>query len=304
MLILSFIFFLCNAESFTLERKQFDSLQCLSGDGCHLVDQIQSFECQGDTNHSLACKTNLHDIWRLKNVLIQCNEAMDHCTAEFTLKNENPHLFFLLIQLFVEFVTFFFRFNMIYPWHSQTTPNAVLSILKEECNFFQKMCQFLVLMISFFIVVLAFYYDKEMRSRGVAVEPSRPAQPQPLDLPKNVKLTYFFATEAVEREMIHDKEMLNKVIHYCAEEFGRSKDAMMAKLICERSFYCDEPRLSYRITFTLPENIGIGEHHMRLLRELYPKEIQSINTSPVSGKVLVLVIELISSRAITEIKSE
>jgi hypothetical protein len=79
---------------------------------------------------------------------------------------------------------------------------------------------------------------------------------------------------------------------------------MMATLNCARIIYRDEPRLSYTVGFTLRKGIGLGEHHMRLLRELYPKEIQTIHTSPGSGKVLVLEIKLISSRASTEIKSE
>lgn len=323
MLILSFIFLLCNAETFRLERKQFDSLQCLSGDGCHLVEQIQWFACQGETNHSLACHTNLHYTWKLRNLLIQCNDAMDHCSAEFTLRHELPFVPLIFFEFFSECVANFLRiitlglpFRFVYPWHIDTTPNAVLIILQEEFSFLQRLSLTILFIFCACLIFFVHAKDKEMRSRGVPVEKPiqkavQPAQPlpkpiqqPPLDLPNNVKLTYFFATEAVKREMIHDLDMLQKFIRYCTDEFCSANGGIELSLDCEKMIHCGEPRLKYQLQLGLPKNISLTEDHIKLLKELYPIETKSIILSCSARNNLILEVELISPRASTEIKSE
>jgi hypothetical protein len=269
--LLAIIFLLSNASSFTLERKQFNSFKCLSSVECVHAEEIEWFKCQGETNHSLSCRTNLP--LEVKNLLIQCDATMNHCSAEFTLSEMDGTILFLpVIEFWLNMVVTLLQVMTLQPIRrvcfDSIRPNAVLWITEQTSN------SELYLIYCLFITLIIIVLLERINTHRSSAEPLiRSTEPDPVELPNNVKLIQFDATPLIKKYMIQDKEMLNNVIRHCSEEF---KSTILLELNCEKMVRSDETILYYEMWFDLDDDT-IMDNHIKTLIDLYPTKIESIS---------------------------
>jgi hypothetical protein len=202
---------------------------------------------------------------------------MNHCSAEFTLSEMDGTILFLpVIEFWLNMVVTLLQVMTLQPIRrvcfDSIRPNAVLWITEQTSN--SELYLIYCLFITLIIIVLLERVQLCIDTHRSSAEPLiRSTEPDPVELPNNVKLIQFDATPLVKKYMIQDKEMLNNVIRYCSEEF---KGTILLELNCEKMVRSDETILYYEMWFDLDDDT-IMDNHIKTLIDLYPTKIESIS---------------------------
>lgn len=224
LLLVACLLVLCGADTMTLRRSQFDSIQC-AGDECHYIDLITRFRCIGDRNTSLYCESDmpLHKL-HIKHLYIECDSLIQHCYAELVTDTKRS-TFEVLVELFRLFILTVFKPFVAYT--HIVVPNTVLVIIESPVVLVQyDYMVYALAILSFFQSMIIYYIPLIPKST-----PKDLWDEVGLVLPENVRRGTLLTSKEC---MKNDSVSLNQIITHCAADTFKLEDVTLSITTLDR----------------------------------------------------------------------